>query len=126
MADDVFERGKALRTHMFGAKHAVGQLESATDFNRPLQEWITEYCFGDAWHRPGLDHRTRSLITLSMLTAMSRENEIKVHVKGAIANGATKEEIREVLMHSIIYCGVPRAVAAFRSAVEALKELGLE
>jgi 4-carboxymuconolactone decarboxylase len=126
MADDVFDRGKALRTHMFGAKHAVGQLEQATDFNRPLQEWITRECFGEAWHRPGLDRKTRSLITLSMLTAMSRENEIKVHVKGAIANGATKEEVREVLMHSIIYCGVPRAVGAFRIAVEALKELGLE
>ena len=126
MADDAFDRGKALRTHMFGAKHAVGQLESATDFNRPLQEWITECCFGEAWHRPGLDHKTRSLITLSMLTAMSRENEIKVHVKGAIANGATKDEIRELMMHSIIYCGVPLAVGAFRSAVEVLKELGLE
>ena len=126
MADEVFDRGLKLRTHMFGAAHAVGQVEKATDFNRPLQEWITRECFGEAWHRPALDHKTRSLITLSMLTAMSREQEIKVHVKGAIANGATKEEVREVLMHAIIYCGVPRVVGAFRAAVEALKELGLE
>jgi 4-carboxymuconolactone decarboxylase len=126
MADEVFDRGRTLRTHMFGAQHAVKQLENATDFTRPLQEWITRECFGEAWHRPALDNKTRSLITLSMLTAMSREQEIKVHVKGAIANGATKEEVREVLMHAIIYCGVPRAVGAFRSAVEALKELGLE
>jgi 4-carboxymuconolactone decarboxylase len=126
MTGDVFKRGLALRRHMFGPAGAENQVEAATDFTRPLQEWVTRQCFGEAWHRPVLDHRTRSMITLSMLIALGREQEIKVHVRGAIANGVTKDEIRELMMHSIIYCGVPLAVGAFRSAVEVLKELGLE
>ena len=126
MTDDVFDRGLALRRQMFGPEGAERQVEAATDFTRPLQEWVTRQCFGEAWHRPALDNKTRSMITLAMLVAMSREQEIKVHVRGAIANGATKDEIRELLMHSIIYCGVPRAVGAFRAAVEVLKDMGLE
>jgi 4-carboxymuconolactone decarboxylase len=126
MTDDSFSRGLALRRHMFGAAGAENQVEAATDFTRPLQEWVTHQCFGEAWHRPALDNRTRSMITLSMLIALGREHEIKVHVRGAIANGVTKDEIREIMMHSIIYCGVPLAVGAFRAAVEVLKELGLE
>ena len=126
MTDDSFARGLALRRHMFGPAGAEQQVEAATDFTRPLQEWVTRQCFGEAWHRPGLDNKTRSMITLAMLIAMSREQEIKVHVRGAIANGVTKEEIREVMMHSIIYCGVPRSVGAFRAAVEVLKDMGLE
>jgi 4-carboxymuconolactone decarboxylase len=126
MTDDAFTRGLALRRHMFGAAGAENQVEAATDFTRPLQEWVTRQCFGEAWHRPALDNRTRSMITLSMLIALGREHEIKVHVRGAIANGVTKDEIRELMMHSIIYCGVPLAVGAFRGAVEVLKELGLE
>jgi len=126
MTDEVFTRGLTLRRHMFGPAGAEKQVDAATDFTRPLQEWVTRQCFGEAWHRPVLDHRTRSMITLSMLIALGREQEIKVHVRGAIANGVTKDEIRELMMHSIIYCGVPLAVGAFRSAVEVLKELGLE
>lgn len=126
MADEVFDRGLGLRRHMFGPAGAEQQVDAATDFTRPLQEWVTKQCFGEAWHRPVLDHKTRSMITLAMLIAMSREQEIKVHVRGALANGATKEEIRELLMHSIIYCGIPRAVGAFRAAVEVLKEMGQE
>ena len=126
MADDVFDRGLALRRHMFGPAGAEQQVDAATDFNRPLQEWVTRQCFGEAWHRPVLDHKTRSMITLAMLVAMSREQEIKVHVRGALANGVAKEEIRELLMHSIIYCGIPRAVGAFRAAADVLKEMGQE
>jgi 4-carboxymuconolactone decarboxylase len=126
MADEVFDRGLGLRRHMFGSAGAEQQVDAATDFTRPLQEWVTKQCFGEAWHRPALDHKTRSMITLAMLVAMSREQEIKVHVRGALANGATKDEIRELLMHSIIYCGIPRAVGAFRAAAEVLKEMGQE
>lgn len=126
MTDEVFTRGLALRRHMFGPAGAEQQVEAATDFTRPLQEWVTRQCFGEAWHRPALDRRTRSMMTLSMLIALGREQEIKVHVRGAIANGVNKDEIRELMMHSIIYCGVPLAVGAFRAAVEVLKELGLE
>jgi 4-carboxymuconolactone decarboxylase len=126
MTDEVFARGLGLRGHMFGPAGAEKQVDAATDFTRPLQEWVTRQCFGEAWHRPALDHRARSMITLAMLIALGREHEIKVHVRGAIANGVTKDEIRELMMHSIIYCGVPLAVGAFRSAVEVLKEMGLE
>jgi 4-carboxymuconolactone decarboxylase len=126
MADEVFDRGLGLRRHMFGPAGAEQQVDAATDFTRPLQEWVTKQCFGEAWHRPTLDHKTRSMVTLAMLIAMSREQEIKVHVRGALANGVTKDEIRELLMHSIIYCGIPRAVGAFRAAVEVLKEMGQE
>jgi 4-carboxymuconolactone decarboxylase len=126
MTDEAFARGLALRRHMFGPAGAEQQVEPATDFTRPLQEWVTRQCFGEAWHRPALDHKTRSMITLSMLIALGREQEIKVHVRGAIANGATKEQIREVMMHAIIYCGVPLAVGAVRAAVEVLKDMGLE
>jgi 4-carboxymuconolactone decarboxylase len=126
MADEVFDRGLGLRRHMFGPAGAEQQVDAATDFTRPLQEWVTKQCFGEAWHRPTLDHKARSMITLAMLIAMSREQEIKVHVRGALANGVTKDEIRELLMHSIIYCGIPRAVGAFRAAAEVLKEMGQE
>ena len=126
MADANFKRGLKLRNHMFGRAGAEDQIESATDFNLPLQDFVSRICFGEIWQRPHLDKKTRSMITLAMLVAMSREQEIKVHVRGALANGATKDEIRELLMHSIIYCGIPRAVGAFRAAAEVLKEMGQE
>ena len=120
MTDDAFEAGLAQRHAMFGTAGGQEQLDAATDFTRPLQEWVTKQCFGEAWQRPVLDARIRSMLTLAMLVAEGR------HTRGAIANGVTKEEIRELLMHSIIYCGVPKAVDGFRSASEALTELGLE
>lgn len=126
MTDETFERGLALRRHMFGPEGPDKQIESATDFTRPLQEIVTNYCFGDVWQRPVLDHKTRSMLTLAMLVAMGRSQEVKVHTRGAIANGVTKEEIRELMVHAIVYCGIPLAVDGFRSATEVLKELGLE
>jgi 4-carboxymuconolactone decarboxylase len=126
MTDDAFKRGLALRRHMFGPAGAERQVDAATDFTRPMQEWVTRQCFGEAWHRPALDQRTRSMITLSMLIALGREQEVKVHVRGAIANGVSKDEIRELMLHSIIYCGIPLAVGAFRAAAEVLQEMGLE
>ncbi len=121
-----FDRGLELRRAMFGPEGAEHQLDAATDFTRPMQEWVTKQCFGEAWHRPVLDRKTRSLITLAMLVAMGRSHEVKIHTRGAIANGVSKDEIRELLMHSIIYCGIPMAVDGFRSATEVLKDLGLE
>jgi 4-carboxymuconolactone decarboxylase len=126
MSDDAFEVGLALRRQMFGPMGAEEQLEAATDFTRPLQEWVTRQCFGEAWQRPVFDARTRSLLTLAMLVATGRSHEVKIHTRGAIANGVTKEEIRELLMHAIIYCGVPMAVDGFRSAGEVLRDLDLE
>lgn len=126
MTDDAFDQGLAQRHAMFGTAGGQDQLDAATDFTRPLQEWVTKQCFGEAWQRPVFDARMRSLLTLAMLVAEGRSHEVKIHTRGAIANGVTKEEIRELLMHAIIYCGVPKAVDGFRSAGEVLQDLGLE
>jgi 4-carboxymuconolactone decarboxylase len=108
---------------MFGPGGAEERYAQATDFNRPFEEVVTRYCFGDTWSRPGLDRKTRSLITLAALTAMVRPNQLKNHVRGALANGATREEIQEVLLHTVVYAGVPAGVEAFTAAGEVLKEL---
>lgn len=126
MPDDAFDKGLARRHEMFGTAGGQAQLDAATDYTRPLQEWVTKQCFGEAWERPVFDNRMRSLLTLAMLVAMGRSHEVKIHTKGAIANGVSKEELRELMMHAIIYCGVPMAVDGFRSSAEALRELGLE
>ena len=126
MADANFKRGLKLRNHMFGRAGAEDQIESATDFNLPLQDFVSRICFGEIWQRPHLDKKTRSMITLAMLVANGREQEIKVHTRGAVANGASKEELRELLLHSVLYCGLPQAVGGYRAATEVLQELGLE
>ena len=126
MADETFEKGLDLRRQMFGPEGAEKQTEAATEFTWPLQDMVTRHCFGEVWQREGLDHKTRSMLTISMLIALGQQNQIKTHVRGAIANGVSKEEIREILVHSIIYCGLPLAVNAFASANEVLKDLGLE
>jgi 4-carboxymuconolactone decarboxylase len=127
MADDVAKAGLDLRRKMFGTAGADDHIKAATDFTRPLQEFVTNECFGDTWNRGVLDHKTRSMITIAMLVALGGQgNQIKGHVKGAIANGVSKDEIREVLVHGIIYCGVPRVVEGFAAAGAMLKEMGLE
>ncbi len=125
MNPERYEQGLATRRAVLGADYVDAAIAGADDFNRPLQELVTEYCWGDIWNRPGLDRRTRSLLNLAMLTALNRPHELKLHVKGALNNGATKEEIREVLMQTALYCGVPAAVDSFRNAREAFKELGV-
>jgi 4-carboxymuconolactone decarboxylase len=85
---------------------------------------VTQYCWGDVWNRPGLDRRTRSLLNLAMLTALNRPHELKLHVRGALRNGVTQEEIREVFLQTAIYCGVPAAIDSFRNAREVFKEMG--
>ena len=124
--DDTFAAGLDLRRHMFGVAGADQQIESATDFTRPLQEMVTRYCFGDVWQRPALDHKTRSLLTLALLTALGKQNQLRAHVKGAIQNGVSKDEIREVLLHCMIYAGVPAAVDSFATTGEVLKQMGLD
>ena len=109
-----------------GSDGAEGQIDAAGDFIWPLQEVVTKYCFGQTWTRPKLSRKVRSMITLAMLVAMARPNELKVHVQGAIANGVSKDEIQEILLHAMVYAGVPRGVEGFRAAEEKLKEMGLE
>jgi len=123
---ETFAAGLQIRRDMFGLANADQVLEKATDFNRTLQELVTRYCFGEVWTRSLLDRRTRSMLTMALLVALNKPNQLKGHVRGAIKNGVTKEEIREVLLHSMIYAGVPAGVDSFNHATEVLKELGLE
>jgi 4-carboxymuconolactone decarboxylase len=118
--DATFVTGMKVRRDMFGPGGAEERYALATDFNRPLEDVVTRYCFGETWSRPGLDRRTRSLVTLAALTALCRPNQIKVHVAGALANGCSVEEIRETLLHTMVYAGIPCGVEAFQAAAEAL------
>jgi len=117
-----FAAGLKIRHEMFGRAGAEDRWERATDFNRPLEEFVTRHCFGETWSRPGLDRRTRSMLTLAVLTALVRPNQLRNHVRGALANGVTAEEIREVLLHTVDYAGIPAGVEAFTAAAEVLAQ----
>ena len=123
---DTFDQGMQIRREMFGPAGAEQRVDGASDFMRPFEEVVTRYCFGETWSRPQLDRKTRSLITLAALTALSKPNQIKVHVRGALANGVTPEEIREVLLHTAVYAGIPAGVEAFTAADEVLKQAALK
>jgi 4-carboxymuconolactone decarboxylase len=110
--DEVFEKGLALRREMFGSAGSDRALETASENSLPLQEMVTRFCFGEVWQRPGLDRKTRSLLTLSMLIGTGRFMQFPAHLRGALANGATVEELRELILHSQLYCGIPSAVEA--------------
>ena len=126
MNDELFERGLEIRKSVLGAEHVEKSIGSADDFTMPLQRLVTEYCWGACWGREGLPKKTRSLLNIAMISSLNRNHELKIHVKGAIRNGCTKEEIREVLLQVAIYCGVPAAVDSFRVAKEGLAELEAE
>ena len=126
MGKEVYDKGLAIRREVLGADYVDNAIRNADDFNRPLQELVTEYCWGAVWGRPGLPKKTRSMLNLAMLTALNRPHELKLHVRGALKNGVSREEITEVLLQAAIYCGVPAAVDAFRTAREALKEAGAD
>jgi len=116
MTKELFEAGLKVRREVLGAEYVDAAISQADDFSRPLQELVTEYCWGAIWTRPGLSRKTRSLINLAMLTALNRPHEVELHLRGALRNGCTKEEIMEVLLQTAIYCGVPAAVDSFRLA----------
>ena len=116
--DDAFQNGLAKRTQVMGQAFVDKAFAGATEFTLPMQHHITRAAWGEVWQREGLDLKTRSLITVAMLTALGKQHELKGHVRGALNNGATTQEIQEVLLHAAIYCGVPCAVEAFRSAAE--------
>jgi 4-carboxymuconolactone decarboxylase len=123
MSEDLFETGLEIRRAVLGRDYVDGAIAAADDFNRPMQELVTEYCWGKIWGRPGLDRRTRSFLNLAMITALNRPHELKLHVKGAIRNGVSKAEIAEVFLQAAVYCGVPAAIDSFRVAREAFKEM---
>jgi len=122
MKGDRFEKGLAVRREVLGAAYVDKATAGADEFTAPLQELVTEYCWGAVWTRPGLSRQMRSLINIAMLTALNRPHEVRLHLRGALRNGCTKEEIREVLLQSAIYCGVPAAIDSFRIAQEVFQE----
>jgi 4-carboxymuconolactone decarboxylase len=126
MDKQTFDTGLEIRKSVLGAEFVENAIKSADDFNRPLQELVTEYCWGAVWGREGLSKKERSLLNLAMLSALNRPHELKVHVKGALTNGVTREQIREVFMQVAIYCGVPAGVDAFRTAREVFAQLDSE
>jgi 4-carboxymuconolactone decarboxylase len=121
-----FEAGMQVRRDVLGAEHVERSMANASDFAMPMQELVTEFCWGRVWTRPGLDRRTRSLLNLGMLTALNRMHEFGVHVRGAVNNGCTVDEIREVLLQTAVYCGVPAALESFRVAERVLAELAAD
>jgi 4-carboxymuconolactone decarboxylase len=123
LPNKTYEKGLKNRREVLGAEYVDNAIASADDFSRPLQELVTEYCWGAVWDRPGLDRKTRSIINLAMLTALNRPHELKIHIKGALNNGLSKAEIGEVLLQTAVYCGVPAAVDSFRSAREVFAQL---
>jgi 4-carboxymuconolactone decarboxylase len=125
MNEELFEKGLQIRRDVLGAEYVDNALRNADDFTRPLQELVTQYCWGEVWGRDTLDRRTRSIINLAMLTALNRPHEVRLHIRGAINNGLSKEDIREIFLQAAIYCGVPAAIDSFRVAGEVFREMGL-
>ena len=121
----LYDAGMAVRKDMFGDM-GVERVENARPFNRPFEDLVTNFCFGDVWNRPGLSRRDRSLVTLAALTALTKPNQLKAHIQGALANGVTVEEVREVIMHTSIYSGIPTGVEGMTAAMEILDALGVE
>ena len=118
MQDEQYQRGLQTRREVMGDDFVDRALAGTTPFTQPIQDHISRAAWGDVWQRPGLDRKTRSLITVAMLTALGKQHELKGHVRGALNNGATAEEIQEVLLHAAIYCGIPTAVESFRTAAD--------
>lgn len=120
----LFDQGLNLRREVLGADYVDGSLARANDFMMAFQRITTEWCWGYAWTRPGLERKTRSMLNLAMLTALNRPAEIKLHVKGALNNGVSVEEIKEILLQATVYCGIPAGLDAFKVANQVLEEEG--
>ncbi|HEY4659343.1 MAG TPA: carboxymuconolactone decarboxylase family protein [Gemmatimonadaceae bacterium] len=121
----LYDRGMKVRREVLGQEYVDKAVASADDFQRHFQEWVTKHCWGALWTRPGLPRKTRSMLNLAMLAAIGRTNELKIHVKGAITNGVTKDEIAEIFLQVGTYCGAPAALESFKTAKEVFAELGV-
>ena len=126
MGNEIYERGLALRKEVLGKEFVEKALDGADDFNRPLQELATEYCWGAVWARDGLSRRDRSLLNIGMISALNRPHELKLHIKAALTNGLSRTEIREAILQVAIYCGMPAGMDSTRIAREAFAELDAE
>ena len=122
---EIFKQGLEVRRDVLGKDYVDGSLAKADDFMMAFQDITTSWCWGYAWTRPGLDRKTRSMLNLAMLTALKAPNELKLHVKGALTNGVTVEEIKEILLHATVYSGIPAGLEAFKAAPEVLKAEGV-
>ena len=120
----LFDKGLELRSEVLGKEYVDKSVTTSNDFMMAFQHITTEWCWGYAWGRPGLDKKTRSMLNLAMLTALGRAPEVKLHTRGAINNGLTVDEIKEVLLHATVYCGIPAGLDSFKAANEVLKEMG--
>ena len=123
MDQKTFDKGLEIRKSVLGKEYVENAMRNSDEFVAPFQEFLTEYCWGAVWGRDGLPHKTRSMLNLAMLSALGREHELRLHLRGALRNGVTKEEIREVLIQVAVYAGVPTAVSAFRVAREVFAEV---
>jgi 4-carboxymuconolactone decarboxylase len=122
MSTTRYDKGLEVRRSVLGSEYVDQSIKNADEFNRPLQDLVTEYCWGEIWTRPGLERKQRSLLNIGILTALNRPHELKLHTQGALNNGCTEEEIREVLLQTAIYCGVPAAVDSFRVVKDVIVE----
>jgi 4-carboxymuconolactone decarboxylase len=126
MSENYYDKGMSLRREMWGEAGAEQRVAQATSFNRPFEDQVTNWVFGDVWNRPELDRKTRSMITLAALVALTKPNQLKAHIVGALANGVSVEEIREIIMHTAVYSGIPTGVEAMTAAKEVLAAQGLD
>ncbi len=120
MTDPIYDKGLATRTAVLGADYVQGAINRTTDFTKPLQDQVTRHAWGNTWQRDGIDLKTRSIVTVSMLVALGKMHELKIHVRGALNNGVTVQELQEIFLHASVYCGFPAAVDAFRAASEVI------
>jgi 4-carboxymuconolactone decarboxylase len=123
--EDAFERGLQTRREVIGSDYVDKALAGRDDFSEEFQQLVTQYCWNEIWNRPGLERRTRSMLNLAMLMALGRSQEFATHLRGAINNGVSKEEIKEVLLQATVYCGMPAGVDAFRVAKDVFREMGI-
>lgn len=119
---DTWKRGYAVRRKVLGQEYVDRAIDGADDLTRDLQDYLTEHAWGASWARPGLDHKSRSMLNLAMITALNRPHELEVHVRGALRNGVTREEMKEIFLHTAVYCGAPAALDSFRILRKVLSE----
>ena len=125
MNKELYDKGLAVRREVLGGEHVDNAIKTADAFNQPLQELVTEYCWGAAWGSDGLSHKVRSMLNIAMISILNRPHELKLHVKGALNNGVTVDEIKAALLHATAYCGIPAGLDAFRAAHEVLVSEGV-
>jgi 4-carboxymuconolactone decarboxylase len=123
---ELYDQGMAVRREVLGDAYVDRSLQGGTEFRKPMQELVTEYCWGAVWSREGLDRKTRSLVNIGMLTALNRSTELAAHIRGAVNNGASREEIQEVLLQTAVYCGMPAGLESFRVAEKVFDDLAAE